>query len=492
MLFTAVVFATVGLAGCNDKTTESETSSIASDSSLTSVSAFSLKAKSTVCAHLDSVYFSIDLGKQVIFNADSLPMGSSVKSLVPIIGYPSNASAVTIKQTGGVYGDKTIDYLTNPSDTVDFTGKVTLTITAADGVNSRSYRVKVNVHTLNPDSIIWRNESTSALPSRLADAREQRTIEFDNKVVSLIAESDGSYTLAETSDLRNGVWDKQALTLGFVPKVRTLTSTSDALYILDAAGKLYSSADGASWSDTGAVWSGILGGYENLLLGLREDSGRMVHTSYPAAIAEKEIEDSFPVSGYSNMLCFSSSWSPYATAIIAGGRKADGTLSNKAWGFDGEDWAELTAKGNEFEATEDAALVPYFMYRQSAWLWYQAEQASFMLIGGKDEAGNPTRNVYYTINNGVTWTAAADCAAMPETMPAGYGLDGVVVTSPMSGSLTDVWAERPARLHYEIDNYEVSWECPYIYLFGGIGADGKLIRTVRSGLLARLGFMPMI
>ncbi len=93
------------------------------------VTNFSLKAKSGTKVKLDSVFFSIDLNRGVIFNADSLPVGTDITKLVPVISYTSSASAVTLTQSGGKTTGE-IDYKTNPSDTVDFSGKVVLKITA--------------------------------------------------------------------------------------------------------------------------------------------------------------------------------------------------------------------------------------------------------------------------------------------------------------------------------------------------------------------------
>ncbi|MDE7443730.1 MAG: hypothetical protein K2M65_06190, partial [Muribaculaceae bacterium] len=35
------------------------------------------------------------------------------------------------------------------------------------------------------------------------------------------------------------------------------------------------------------------------------------------------------------------------------------------------------------------------------------------------------------------------------------------------------------------------WECPYIYVFGGYDADGKLQNTVWRGVINRLSFKPI-
>lgn len=482
----------IGMTGCNKDKTDDDDDDFATDVTMIACKGFSLKADSKVTTNLDSVFFSIDIARRVIFNADSLPMGSKISKLVPVISYPSNVSAVSLRYTDANGDEKTVDYLKNPSDSIDFTSGATLTITAADGVNSRSYNVRVNVHRMNPDSLVWTNPASSTLPSRLSEPRAQRTVILGDRLVCLVKESDGSLTLSTASASAPGTWSKETLTASYDMNVRSLTATSDALYILDAGGKLLRSADGTAWSETGAVWTQILGGYDSTLLGLRLDGATLKHTSFPAGAAEKAVDARFPVSGASNMICVSSKWSQIPMAVIAGGRMADGTLSGSAWGFDGAEWAELTT--NHFEPVEDATLVPYFVSRKSSWLWYRYEDSAFMLIGGRGADGAPTKNLWYSINNGILWTEASEEAQMPLAMPAAYALDGLVLSRPLGGSLTNSWSapSRPRRIDYVVNGYDVSWDCPYIYLYGGIGSDGKLIPTVRQGVLARLTFMPMI
>lgn len=478
-----------GLASCNSGSTSSE-DDYATDVTMTACTGFSLKADTKVCPNLDSVFFSIDLTKGVIFNADSLPMGSKITKLVPVITYPSNVSAVTLSYTGEE-GEKTVNYLETATDSIDFSSPVKLTVTAEDGVNSRTYDIKVNVHKLNPDSLVWTATGVADIPS-VGFSTNQRTVLFKDRIHTFIKEVPGGKKLATTSAVASEQWQIERLTTPHSIDIRTITATADALYGLDNSGNLLTSTDGLSWNDTGADWSRILGGYGTTLLGLRDDNGTLRHTSYPAGAPETAVESRFPVSGASNMVCFSSIWSPEPIGVIAGGRMADGTLSGSAWGYDGQAWAELTT--NHFEPVEEATLVPYFVTRKSSWLWYRYEDSALMLIGGRDAAGKPTRNLWYSVNNGIIWSAASEEARLPEEVPASYSLDGLVLATPMSGSLTDSWsaASRPRRLDYKVEGYDVSWECPYIYLFGGIGDDGKLISGIRRGVLARLTFMPML
>lgn len=491
--FLSVALAALMAGACNTKGSSSD-EPYPTDSSSTALTGFSLKANSSVASDLDSVFFSIDLNRGLIFNADSLPMGADVSKLVPVITYSSSISAIQIEMTGGSVREGTVDYITSPTDSIDFTGRVLLKVTAADGVNSRTYDVHVNVHRMNPDSLVWSKNATGTLPARLASPRQQRTVLFAGRIRSIIEEADGSYTLASTSADKSEAWTKETFSPGFTPDVRSLTATDDALCILDTDGNLHTSADGLLWTDAAQKWNAILGGYGDLLLGLREDNGTLLHTCWPAgSLPETAVPARFPVSGFSNMVCITSKWTTAPTAILVGGRLADGSLTDATWAFDGLSWARIDVTAPAPVA--DATIVPYFMYRYTSTLWLPSEHSVFMLLGGTGADGKPTRNTYYTLNNGVIWSPAAEQAALPSFIPPFSAADALVLSSPMSGSLTDFWTEaaaRPARISYAVDGYDISWECPYIYLFGGIGTDGLLLDSIRRGVLARLTFMPLV
>ena len=78
--------ATVAVVSCNEKTEDVE---IYLTPSNVAVTAFSLNEDDDVMANLDSVFFSIDLANGVIFNADSLPIGTKIDKLVTTIKYSS-------------------------------------------------------------------------------------------------------------------------------------------------------------------------------------------------------------------------------------------------------------------------------------------------------------------------------------------------------------------------------------------------------------------
>lgn len=482
---------------CNEKT-ESATESTYMPSSTAAVTGFSLKAMSKVAANLDSVFFSIDLNKGVIFNADSLPVGTNIEKLIPNITYTSSASVVKLIQTGGKKEGE-IDYKENPTDTVDFSGKVVLSITAEDNTTTRTYDIKVNVHQCEPDTLVWDRLAVTPMPSRLGDPVEQKTVQFNDRTYSLISEKDGSFTLSVATDIIEGIWDKKTPSLDFDPQVRTMTALPQYLCILDKAGVLHYSTDGVVWNNTGVVWTNIIGAYGDALLGMRADGGKLVHTSWPAdsGISEMDVKSDFPVAGYSDFVQFSNRWTTLPIGFMTGGRLADGSMTEKTWGFDGDHWEVLSE--NMVPKLTGTALIPYFVYRKTSSSLVQTEFSVWMLIGGELEDGTLNRKIYVSYDNGVNWYAADEKMQLPGHFPGLRDLDGVMVEWKKQASLSNNWKNKSQlpisgmyRVKYDVKDYEIFWDCPYIYIFGGFTNDGKLNDEVWRGVLNRLTFVPLI
>ena len=482
------------LTSCNKKTeTEEE---IYMPASAVAVTGFSLKSKSGSKVKLDSVFFSIDLNRGVIFNADSLPKGTDISKLVPVISYTSSASAVTLTQTGGKQTGE-IDYKTNPTDSVDFSGKVVLKITAEDKETTRSYNIKVNVHKMDPDSLMWDRLAVTPMPSRLGAPKGQKTVKYKETTYSLIHEADDSYTMAVASDLLAGEWTKQTLTVDFEPDVRTFSATDDRLFLLDRTGTLHTSADGLVWENTGATWTNIIGAYGNVMLGIRKEGTDLLHTCWPAeaGYAETKVSDDFPVDEYTDFVQFSNRWTTLPIGFMAGGRLADGTYSDKVWGFDGDHWAVLSE--GMLPKVVGATLVPYYVYRKTSSALVQTEFSVWLLIGGERYDGDNNRTVYASYDNGVNWYGVDKQMQLPEHFPGLKGLDGIMMEWPKQASLKDNWTDTASRalpgmakVKYEVSDYEVYWDCPYIYIFGGTNEAGKLNDEIWRGVLNRLTFVP--
>lgn len=461
------------------------------------VTKFVLSSNSKVMENLDSVFFSIDLDRGIIFNADSLPKGTPVDKLVPVITYSSGVKKALIKMTGGSTREGEVNYTDSPTDSIDFTGKVTLTLSTADDALTRTYTVKVNVHKMVADSLMWDRTAVASLPSRLPSPKEQRTVSYGDKVITLIRESDNSLTLASCLNPSDNNWEKTELALPFEPALRSLNATDDSLYILSSSGELFSSSDAEGWVSTGFVWHTVIGGYGSQLLGIiRDSSGGFAHDIYPRpeGYSPVAVSPDFPVEAMSQFNSFSSKWASTPIGFFIGGRRGN-TLSGDSWSYDGTSWANTS--NNPLPPLENPLIIPYFNYRKTSTSWLQTEYSVWLCIGGRMADGSVNPSMYLSYDNGVNWMKADSLLQLPDYIHPSVKADAVIRNTPMSARLDAYWrssrTELPkgARISYFVDGTDVEWDCPYIYMFGGEDSQGRLRNVISRGVLARLTFSPL-
>lgn len=487
----------MGIASCNKKDDEpvDETATIVYLPNV-AVTSFKLKADKDVMAHLDSVFFTIDLEHSVIYNADSLPMGTAINKLVPNISYSSAITSASIIMKGGTTRNDTVDYIKNPGDSIDFTGNVSLVIATANEEMKKTYTLKVNVHKQQPDSLVWNEMAVAQLPSRMNNPRNQKTVAINGKAVALIEENDGSMTVSTSDDLYNNVWTKNTLSLPFQPEIRSLATSSSALYLLDNSGNLYSSSDGLSWNQTGEVWNKIIGGYGDTAIGLKTTSSGLYYAQYPLHnLEEKAVDGNFPVDGHSNFVVHSNKWTSSPVGFFCGGEKPDGSLSDAIWAFDGSNWIPLS-EGN-FPAVKGASLIPYYAFRNTTSSALKpSELKVWMILGGETSDGSFNRTLYISYDNGVNWRKGDTPLQLPGIIPAMTGCDNIVLETTKDTDLSDAWkviaSNKASKVKWHVDGNTLYWECPYIYLIGGFAPDGKLYNTIWRGALNRLQGAPII
>ena len=484
----------VSAMSCNSKHEEEETE-IAVTPALVAVKNFYLKANDSVMAKLDSVFFSIDLDSGVIFNADSLPKGTNVSKLVPSITFANSMTKAELKFKYNNLKDSTVNYLTNPDDTIDFTSPVILDVTAADGVNNFSYTIKVNVHLQDPDTIVWTNLAVTQLPSRFESPVSQKTVIKDNIVYCLIEEYNGEYTLSTSSDLNEGIWVKNQFDPGFEPYTGSLTVAHDNFYLQNTQGEIYSSPDLQEWSPTGEKWIYILGAYGDGILGVRNDNEQFFHVQYPASegFEVKPVEKGFPIYNASYLGVIESRWADKPIAIIACGVTEGGSYSSAVWAYDGSDWAIIN--DDDLPPLEMPMMTRYVVYRATPQLFQERRFDIWLLFGGYTESEEMNRKVYMSYNNGVDWQLAPQGMQLPEKVPSLGGSDVIVAGYELSADLSDAWKKAEAtRASYTIEGFDISWICPYLYIFGGYHPypDNSLNTEIWRGVLQRLEFTPDI
>lgn len=469
-LSASAAVALIMVASCN-----SDYTPIESVSSSVAVTSFKFSADDSVLANLDTVFFAIDLNRGRIFNADSMPYGTRIDRLVPVINVlePVSEALLTVTRKDGT--DTIYNYMTNPTDTIDFSnGPVQLLLTSLNGAVSMNYSITVNVHAVKSDSLVWSKTDLRAIPSVFNVPTAQRTVQCGDILYCLTRAAD-RYSIATAAN-PDGEWETSEITLPADADMNSFNASDRALYIM-AAGELYESIDGAAtWTATGQRWDNIYGGYTDHILGNRRNNdGTFALAVYPATEADgMAIPADMPVRGMSQPIAFSFPMSVTPQILMVGGYRADGTLSPDTWAFDGYQLARLSTTPLPSGMAYMTA-VPFFAYRvNNAFI---ATRYSILMAWGGTKGGEINRKVYTSNDCGMTWTEGGSLIQLPEAVPTVYGAQSYVYSQILpQGRATD---------------YITEWECPYIYTFGGTRYDGTLSNTVWKATLNRLTFKPL-
>ena len=488
LLVMAVMLSSLSwLASCNKSDDDDDTYTFSTSTQTTLIKSFVLQNNSEVLADLDSVHFTIDYDNGLIYNADSLPVGTKISALKVSIEFLNSVSSAVFDISGATrQADTTIIYTSSMTKSIDFTGKTLLTVTSGDESQVKVYEVKVLVHKVNPDSLVWPQSWRRDLPGYAGGQQKHKAVMLGDTY--FIMTYDGTNCNLLTAQSPNqAIWEKRTLSLSFVPDVKSLVASDAALYMLDADGMLYSSADGMEWTSCGVAWYSLLGAYQDRVLGvIRSDDGNYYHDEYPRhdGFAATAIEDGFPVSHASDMIMADNEWVQSLQSMIVGGIDRDGNVLSSVWGYDGNHWGQINnVHSTAMPALADATLFTYYTYKAQSGVRRYGRQLTWFVMGGKLADGNLNGTVYISNTQGVTWASGDTVIFQPSHMPRFYGAQAFVNDETLTVG--------PNYLPSRVASMITSWECPYLYLFGGYNGQNELLPNVWRGVYIRMTNTPV-
>ena len=472
----------------------------------TMVRSFSLAADIHVLPNLAYRYFTIDLVGGEIFNPDSLPYGTDISALVPVIKFSSPSSVeitVADKSDGSVL--KTIDYLKNEKDSIDFNNDVRMRVVAADGVTTQNYRIEVRVHRVQADSLLWTSLGRRSLPTALPAPTAQKTVQFKGRIYCFTADAQ-TYNVA-VAEAPASEWSIETFSpAGGAMTLSSVTASADTLFALcgsaDDAGnmQLAASTDGVAWTLLpDALFSSLVGMWNNTLTGVVNIDGAYLHASYGegAYAVGDAVDAAFPVSGYSSTVAYADTLYGASQIYFFGGRLADGTYSSRIWAYDGDRWAAITdvgysgGAGAAVSPREGAMFFSYFQddYDAATDLFFR--KVYYYIVGGRDDT-QVYNDLYYTNTIGGYWERAAQGSPLSLSdkwfEPRAFAS---VCICEESGDepMASAWQQYSAPDY--IRALRSSGEpVPYIYLFGGYDSRKSLIEDVYRGVIRRFTFRP--
>lgn len=460
-----------------------------------SVLSFKLRKNDSVLKYIDTVFFSVDLDNRRIFNADSLPKGTKLKKFVV------DATLPTVSEAKFYFNDTdnkpdSVDYLKKSTDSINFAnGPVTLFLRSYDNTVTATYKVEILVHNTEPDSLMWDRFGSRNLPSLLSTPTSAGCVEHNDGFYCLTANStQGCMAVAHNPGDEN--WAMTQVTLPEGTVASTLTSCGNSLYLL-ANSTIYRSDDAISWVSTGVKANHIYGSYgSKLLANAKASDGTWRQIVYPDIIDAETaplLPEECPVSGTSPSITFTSDWSAEPTTTFVGGRNSKGQLTGSSWAFDGTTWTSISLTPSM--PREGMVMVPYFSFR-SEQFWLIKKYSVLLAFCGTNGDAKADNTVYISYDLGVHWTKAATPLQLPGFIAPYTGVSPVVGYEELFSRSGSVWKEYaplrlPSTTSRSDDRLITSWECPFIYLFGGNTQLGALNTIVWRGVINRLTFQPL-
>lgn len=475
------------LPACNSKLDDTDDTIMAQS---VAVNAFRLSEDNKIMAHLDTVFFAVDLISKSIYNADSLPYGSPTNKLVPVVSVGDMVSVIEFTVSRPDKPDTIYDYLAHPADSIDFSnGPVKMRVVSGNGLVEMTYNVQVNVHEVEPDSLIWGDAAIRTLPTKFTAATRQKT-SANSSAIYCLTETGGRYCLAK-APAPDGEWEMDYVQMPPRAVTNSFTAAENRLYILgvdDTAegNALYYSEDGGqSWTPTPIHMENIYGALGAGVCGPLYTEGQWLLASSSTS-ALIPLPQGMPVAQYSNPAYYSFPLSTGTQLLIVGGVDSDGNPCG-AWSYDGNGWVRLSAP---FAAAyRQMNLISFVSFTVNNAL-IPREWPTMYAFGGRNVDGHIERTVYRSTDYGMTWKEAPSMQQIPETITLGFGAQAFVYNRTLLPSRSaDTW--EPIAPRSRATRPIESWECPYIYVFGGYNESVATYNTIWRATLNRLTFKPM-
>ena len=184
------------------------------------------------------VPFTIDQINRRIYNKDSLPKEVDITRVVTSI---SADNAVYYEKNGK-------DTIWSSADSLDFTNNITLKVMAYSKIQNNfvfgePYTVTLNVHKLNPDSLVWKHFGDKKFAQDIT-LTEQKAVYLNNYIYVFGKANNSNIIINRTSVEKgniNSVWEEITTTNQQINIYSATAFNNDIYYI--AAGKLYKLAD---------------------------------------------------------------------------------------------------------------------------------------------------------------------------------------------------------------------------------------------------------
>lgn len=482
---------------------------VVTDYSNCTITSMTLSSNANVCDNLSSYAFTIDhlgtsdpelieewqsvwekdeysLQPGIIFNQDSLPIGTIADSIKVTLSYSSPYSVIFYQYDEDMNLQNRVDYSDTQIVWFDDYAVTRLEVVAEDELTNKSYFVKMNVHKCATDTICWKYLASSDLFD-MTDVLDQRVDTIGRTLYwyTTLSSSQEVRTASLTGTITS--WsDAQTVSTPSTIDLGTLLNWNGQLYAVGADHTLLTSTDGLNWTKSSSDFTfiNLLGAQlpiyktkssdtddtylEHLCaIVMQDDTYHFARLTIDSTtwqldtlvfdgVSTSVLPDGFPIGGYTRPISTAAKPSKGNTTsrlYISAGYDVDGNLLSSTWSSDGSTWAEFPQ--NILPPMKNASIIQYTLDVE--------DPGSFWIMQpGLMADGYVTDTLYFSQNSGVTW----------KKLYREYS------------QYADTYKVNPIACHsafYNPKNY-------YMYFFGGVDENGEQRSTIQGGQLMDLDF----
>lgn len=340
--------------------------------------------------------FIINQNEGLIYNQDSLPVGTDISKVVLDI----------TADTYGIYIAAETDSLWEETDSLDFNKPIHFKVIAENGIFGKPYKVMINVHQQDPEQMTWQQVDGN-FPTNI---QKQKAV-YMNGSIYVFAEQTKqvAVTMAKTSDAKT--WTPlEDINIPVKADYSSVMVWGNQLYIL-ADNELYVSENGLEWtkSETTQTFSRLLANvhseYNQKIIGADVDNHYIESTDGINWTQYEALPNNFST-GHTAFVSYPLATNPKIDRIVLAGDNPDKTDTTSVI------WTQLNAENcwAELYPTNASDACPNF--ENTSIIHYNDHLFAF---GGIRQTSTSEFSPFYeSMDNGITWQANNENIIFPE------------------------------------------------------------------------------
>lgn len=384
--------------------------------------------------------FVIDQLQGLIYNVDSLPVGTDITKVVP-----------EISADGYVFIVAETDSIWEEGDSLDFSQPIQFKVMSMQGTYGRVYTAKVNVHQQDPNEMGWvRIESNLN-----TDIHSQKAVYFNQQIL-VFANQEEQVAVTMTGQNDGAGWTNlQPIDIPVKADYSSVIAWGDHLYIL-AGNDLYSSSNGINWvqTDSKQKLSQLVAAIDEKgttkLIATTVDNLYTETSDGTEWVTYSALPTDFAKGTYSYASYPLATNNKFHRLVLMGENNVENDSANIVWSqlATEHEWTPLTMEGNEHECPnmENAGMIYYNNLLYS--------------FGGSGKNGSSVKafeHFYVSNDNGIGWEKVTEDVMFPEDFATLYtqaeGNYSFVVDDNqfvwfMWGKTSEVWRGRINKLGF--------------------------------------------